>query len=428
MKIEVKKLPRGQAEITIELTAEEYQPFLKQAAQNISQGTKIPGFRPGKADLEIVKKHVGENQVWQEALESAIRKTFVAAIDQEKLLTVGSPQIDVIKLAPGNPVIYKATVSLLPKIKLADYTEIKIKTKPLEIKKTEMEKRLSDLQKMRAKESLVDRGAKKGDKVEIDFETFLDKVPIDHGAQEKFPIVIGEGTFIPGFEDQLIGLKKEETKNFELKFPAEYHQKSLAGKLASFKVKVNSVFQLDLPELNDDFAKGLGQFKTIKDVEEKIAENLKTDLENQEARRLEEELIDKIIAKSSFEDIPDLLINSEAKKMVEELEHNLSHQGVKLTDYLSHLKKTQEEMLLDFAPQATRRVKSALILREVVQKENINVSDEELDGEIHKVLATYGNSPEASQELHRPEYQDYLRNALLTQKAVDRLKSIMVEK
>ena len=169
MKTEVKKLPRGQAEITIELTAEEYEPFLKQAAEQISLTTKIPGFRPGKADLGVVKKYVGEGEIWQQAVEPAVQKTFVRVVTEQNLLTVGSPKIEVIKLAPGNPVIYKATVNLLPEVKLTDYTKIKVKKNQVTVPDKEIQSRLSDLQKMRAKETLADRPAVKGDKIEIDF-------------------------------------------------------------------------------------------------------------------------------------------------------------------------------------------------------------------------------------------------------------------
>src|SRR3989344_2695716 len=427
MKTEVKKLPRGQAEITIELTAEEYEPFLKQAAEQISLTTKIPGFRPGKADLGVVKKYVGEGEIWQQAVEPAVQKTFVRVVTEQNLLTVGSPKIEVIKLAPGNPVIYKATVNLLPEVKLTDYTKIKVKKNQVTVPDKEIQSRLSDLQKMRAKETLADRPAVKGDKIEIDFETFLDKVPIDHGRQKQFPLVIGENTFIPGFEDQLIGLKKDETKKFQLKFPGSYHQKNLAGRLCDFQVKVNAIYQLDLPQLNDEFAQSLGDFKTLKDIEDKIKEELQTTKENKENQRLEEEIFDKIISQSSFSDIPDIFIDSETKKMLQELEHNLGHQGLKFDDYLNHLKKTKEELALEFSPQAVKRVKSALVLRTVIEKNKINVSQDEIEAEIKKMLEFSGGDAQMAKELRQAEYLDYLHNTLISKKAVEHLKQVMAQ-
>ena len=424
---EVKKLDRGKVELTIELSPNEYQPFLEQAAKKISNTTKIPGFRPGKASYELIKQKVGEVEIWQQALELAVQKTFLKALTERNLITVGSPKIDIIKLAPGNPIIYKATISLLPQVKLGDYSNIKIEKKPVVIKEDRIKMAMGNLQKMRAKENLVDRKTQKGDKVEINFETFLDKVPIDHGKNEKFNLVIGEGTFIPGFEEQLIGLGKGEEKKFQLKFPENYHQKNLAGRLADFKVKMNAVYNLDLPHLDDEFAKSLGKFKTIKEVEEQINQNIKEEAQIKESQRLEEELIDKIIAQSKFDDIPDLLIDSETKKMMDELEHSLGHQGLKLEDYLTHLKKKREDLLLDFVPLAIKRVKSALVIRKVGEENNIKTTDLEIEEEIQKTLAAYEDGHEMEQQIKSQAYRDYIRNILTARKAIDHLKSVIIK-
>ena len=428
MKIETKKLPRGQVELTIELTVEEYQPFLQQAVSDVSQSVKIPGFRPGKANFAAVKQHVGENEIWQQALEPAVRKTFIKAIEQEKIMSIGSPEIDVVKLAAGNPVIYKAIVNIIPAVTLADYSKIKVDQKKVEIGPDKIDEALNNLQKMRAAEILVDREVKTGDKVEINFETFVDKVPVENGANEKFPLVIGEKTFIPGFEDQLIGLKKDQEKTFQLEFPKNYHQKNLAGKPAEFKIKMLAVYQRDLPELNDEFAKGLGEFKNLAELKDKIKENIATEENNKEKIRLEEEIIEKIIDQSSFEDIPDLLINSETEKMVDELAQNISNQGLKFEDYLNHLKKTRDELLLDFAPQATRRVKSALVIREISKKQKITVTDEEIENDIKKTIQMYGDQPEIKKQIDTPAYRDYLRNVITSRKTIDYLKDAMVTK
>ena len=427
MKTDVKKLPRGQVELTIELTVEEFDPFLQQAAKTISEKIKIPGFRPGKANYDLIKQRVGEGELWQEALEPAVKKTFLAALDEQKIDSVGAPQIDVLKLAPGNPVIYKATISLLPSLTLADLSKISVAKKPVSVKDEEIEKTLANFRQMYAKEAAVSRPAAKSDKVEIDFETFMDKIPIDHGKQEKFSLVIGEGTFIPGFEDQLIGTQAGETKTFTLKFPDNYHQKNLAGKPAEFRVSVKTVFSRTLPELNDDFAKQLGDFSGLKEIREKITENLRTESQRREDGRLEEEVFEKIIAQSQFDDIPDLLINSEAKKMLEELEFHVTQQGLKFEDYLTHLKKTREQLMLDFAPQAVKRVKSALIIRAVGLRENIKVTEPEIEAEIHETVHAYGHDPEMEKRLNEPAYRDYLKNVIMSKKVITRLKELTVK-
>ena len=273
---------------------------------------------------------------------------------------------------------------------------------------------------------MVDRKSKSGDKVEIDFSASLDKIPLENGQSQNYPLVIGEGSFIPGFEDQIIDLAKEETKDFQLTFPQDYHQKNLAGKLVDFKVKMKAVYQLDLPELNDDFAKSLGQFKNFAEVEEKIKDNLKAEANFRSNQELEEEVIDKVIEQCTFDDIPDVLINSETKKMVEELEHNLSHQGLKLDDYLAHLKKTKDELTLDFVPQAAKRVKSALVIREISNQEKIIATKEEINEEIKKITAS-GADSEISDLTNLAAYQDYLASVLTARKVVDYLKSTLVK-
>jgi trigger factor len=427
MKTDLKKLPRSQVELTIELTVEEFQPFLKQAAQKISQTNNFAGFRPGKASFELIKKRVGEAEIWQQAIEPATKKTFLLALEQNNLITVGSPKIEIIKLAPDNPVIYKATISLLPQVKLGDLTKIKITRQPIQVSEEKIKTSLNNLQKMRAKEILVNRPAQNGDKLEINFAMFLDGIPIDQGKHQKFPLLLGQNSFIPGLEKELIGLMANQTKNFSLKFPANYYQKNLAAKLVDFKVKVLAVYQLELPKLDDELAKSLGNFKNLAEVTNLIRQNLQTEAQKQEENRLEEEMINQIINQSQFEDIPDILIDAEIKKMIAELEHNLEDQGLKLADYLTHLKKTKQDLMLDFAPPAVKRVKSALILRQVGQDQNIKVGEKEIETEVQNTLNNYAGNTEVEKNLQQPAYRDYLKNFLTAKKTIDYLKSVLIK-
>jgi len=428
MKVEIKKIERGQIELTIEIDVEQYQLFLQKAAEAISQVIKIPGFRPGKASFDIVKKQVGEGKIWEEAIEPAVQKTFVQALDQEKLITVGSPNIEIVKLVPGNPVVYKATIAILPQVTLGDYSQLNVKTNSVVIADKPIDEALTDLQHRRAKETLENRPAKNGDKVEIDFEVFVDNVPIENGAQKNYPLVLGEGSFIPGFEENVIGLKKDDTKEFKLKFPKDYHQKNIAGKQAEFKINIRGVYNLDLPKLDDEFAKGFGPFKTLEELKKQIGDNLKHDAKHKEDHRVEDEIFDKIIEKSKFDDIPDILLNSEAKKMVEELAQNLESQGVKFIDYLAHLKKSEADLLLEFAPQAVRRVKGALVTRAVSEKQAIKVEDKDIEEELKKTLANYGSNVDVEKQINTPEYKGYIKNILAARKVLQHLKDTMVEK
>ena len=287
MKINRKSLPKSQLEFLIELTIDELKPFVDWAVEEISKNRKIAGFRPGKAPYEIVAREAGEMFIYQTAAGEAADATLSKILNDEKLEVVNRPKIEVQKLAPGNDFIFKATVTLVPQVAACDFSKIKIKP-PAEVaaEQKEIEKILDELRRMRAKETFENKAVEKGDKVEIEFETFIDGVAVEAGNAKKHFIHIGEGAMIPGFEDNLIGLKAGDEKSFELKFPKNYHQKNLAEKKADFKVKLTTVYRVELPELNDEFAKSLG-LKTFMDLEKNISDNIKREKELKETQRFE---------------------------------------------------------------------------------------------------------------------------------------------
>ncbi|MBP6943166.1 MAG: trigger factor [Candidatus Buchananbacteria bacterium] len=427
MNTEIKKLPRGQVELTVTLTNEEYQPFLKQAATHLSQHSTIPGFRPGKADYEVIVQRVGEGKVYEEAFDPAVRKTLVDALTEHKLMTVGSPRVDVVTLVPGNPIVYKVIIDILPEVKLPDISAIKIKKEPVAVDEAEVAKSIERLREMRASEKAVDRAAQKGDKVEIDFKSFLDHIPVENGASENYPLVIGEGNFIPGFEDNLVGLKSGEEKKFKLEFPKEYHEKMLAGKEVDFTVTIKSVLERELPELNEDFAKSLGGFGSMKDIEDKMRDNLVHEATHAAEHKNEEAVLNALIEKSTFGEIPDALIDAETRKMINELEHNIQQQGLTFEDYLTHLKKTRGDLMLDFAPQALIRVKSALLLREVANVQKIVATDADVQKEIEQTIARYAGNPDVEQQITSKEYKDYLMNVITSRKTMEYLSGVILE-
>jgi len=344
MNVTTKKLPKSQVELTVELSIEELKPYIQQAVAEISKESVIAGFRPGKAPYEIVEKQVGAMKIYQQAAEKAIQKTYPQAIIDNKLLTVGPPKIAVEKIAPNNPLVYKATAALLPNVKLGDYKKIKEGRKEVGVEAKEVDGTLNNLQKMFGKEKRVSRPVQKGDKVEMDMNTYVDKVPIDGGKSENHPVTVGEGHFIPGFEDNLVGLVEGQTKEFQLKFPKEYHRKDLAGKPVDFKVKMKSIFEIEKPDLDDNFAKTAGKFEKLDDLRRQIEKNIHQEKTAKEQQRWELAVIEQIINKSSFDEIPDILVESELHKMLHELEHEVTGQGMKFEDYLSSIKKSKEDL------------------------------------------------------------------------------------
>jgi len=424
---EIKKLPKSEIEITVTIPFTELTPFIEKAAKKISQGVEIPGFRKGNAPLDLIKQKVGEMKVLEEGAALAVEKSYVEIINQEKLEPLGSPKVDFEKLAADNEFTYKATVALIPEVKVGDYKSIKVKENEIVIKDEEIEKTIEELRNQRATEVIENKAVAKGDKVEVDFDVFRDNVPIENGAQKKYPLIIGSDHFIPGFEDNLIGLKTNEEKEFELKFPEEYHNKNLAGKPAKFKVKIIAVYKRTLPELNQEFAKSLGQ-ESMEKLKEQIKHNLEHEQHHKEEERLEIEIIDQLIGKSEFGELPDTLVTAETNKMLQELESNLSMQGLKMDEYLKHLNKTQEQLKLEFAPQALKRVKSALVLRSLFFEEKMEVKPEEIEAEINKAKQMYQQNPDIIKNLDTPQYRDYLQNMLGNQKVIDLLKTTCVER
>ncbi|MCX6781813.1 MAG: trigger factor [Candidatus Magasanikbacteria bacterium] len=426
MPYELKKLEKSEVELTITVTPPEYQHDLEHAAKHLSEVAAIKGFRPGAAPYDIVKQQVGEQKILEAALEEVVHKNFYKAIDSEKLQTVGMPMITIEKLASGNDIVFKAKVALLPKIKLADFGKIKVETKKIEVGDREIAATLYDLQKMRMKEETKNGAATKEDKIVVDLDMFIDKVPVEGGQAKGHQVYLSEEHYIPGFAEQLINLKKDDEKEFSLKFPKEHYQKHLAGKEVDIKVKAKDIFSLELPALNDDFAKSLGQ-NDIETLKSLIQENLKHEAEHKESQRLEVAILEQLVEKSEFAEIPEVLIKSEKQKMFNELKHDLEHRGIEMEKYLQDLKKSEEEIYRDFEEGALKRVKASLVAREVAIENKIEVDKDELNKEIDLIKATYGNDPKVEENLKRPEVLDTIARTVQNRKVVEFLKKQIIK-
>ncbi len=422
MKIEKKELEKNMLELTIEITREELQPFLKKTSEKLSRKTKIPGFRPGKVPYETIKNVLGEMNIYQEALNNIINETYYEALKKEKIEAVGQPKIKVEKMAPGNPLIYTAQVALLPKVELGNWQNKKIEKKEIKVSKEEIEKTIKQLKEMNVKETIAKKKIEKGDKVEVDFEVSIAKVIIEGGKNNKYPLIIGEGRMIPGFEDKIMGLKANDEIEFILRFPKKYFQKNLANKKADFKVKIINVYQREIQESNNDFAQSMG-FESMTKLNKKLGENIKKDKENKEEQRWEREIIEYIIQKSKLEDLPEKLIHNETHKMLHELEHSIQQQGMDMAGYLKSIKKTKENLEKDFKPQARERIKAALVLRQISQEEKIKVTDKEIDEYLQKQKEMYKDNKEALKNLNNPNYRLHILNILANKKVIEFIKS-----
>jgi trigger factor len=426
MKLISKTLQKNVLELEIEVSAEELKPSIEKAVSLLAQEVKIDGFRPEKVPYDVLAKQIGEMTIYEKAAELAVEKTYPKIVKEEHLETIGSPQISIIKLAPGNPLVYKATVSLVPRVKLGNYKKIKIERKKSEVPEKKVDEFLKDLRKMQTKEILTNRPAGREDKIVVDMDMFLDKVPLEAGQAKNHSIYLNEASYIPGLTDQLLDLRSGEHKEFTLPFPEEHYQKNVAGKDIEFKIRVISVFELQAPTLDDAFAKTLGQ-STLDDLKTLIRRNLLTEMENKEEARLEEEVLKQVVAASRFDDIPETLVNAEARKMVHELEDALSEKGVNFHDYLKNIKKTEGDLLLDFAPRAVLRIKTVLAVKEIAVAENIGASQEEIEEEIKKLLEYYEKEPELFQRIQSDESREHLANVIKNRKTVQLLKKIATQ-
>ncbi|MFA6594224.1 MAG: trigger factor [Candidatus Buchananbacteria bacterium] len=429
MIVNIAKQPKSQVEIAVELSPAELLPYLTKAAEKIATDKPLEGFRPGKAPYDVVLKKYGEMAILSEAVDDIISKTYYQAIKDNNLTTIGQPQINLEKMAPENPFSYKATVAVLPQVKIGELAKIKLQRKPIAITDEQIQKVIEEIRKMRSREEKTDKAAEKGDLAKIDFDVFRDGVPIDQGSAKNYPLLLGEDKFIPGFEDRIVGLKAGEEKEFTLDFPEKYFEKSLAGKPAEFKIKVNEVAKIILPEANDELAKTVsgGKFTALEELKINIKENLLLEEQAKQDRRLEIELLEEAVKLSEFGELPEILVHEEIHRMLHELEDSLSRQGMDLGNYLQSLKKTEEEMEKEMEPQAIVRVKTAILSREIYQQNKFEVTPDEVDKEIEELLKNYPPNPDVKKQLESETYRDYLKNSLGNRKVMDYLKKLVIK-
>lgn len=423
MKVTKKELEKSQIELLVELSVEEFEPYLAKGAKAISEKIKIEGFRPGKAPLDILKQKVGEMPIMEEAANIAIRKMVDGIIDEETKdrAAVGQPRVEITKLAPQNPVEFKVVVSIMPTVTLGAYKDLKIKKEEVKVEEADIEKTLKELQEMRVKEVISSEEIADNDKVLVDIELFVDKVPVEGGQTKGLSVIIGKNYFVAGFDKNLLGAKKGEEKNFSLPFPEDHHQKNLAGKMVEFKVNIAEVYKRELPEINDEFAVGF-RFKDLEDLKNTLRENITADRSNQAENKSEIEMLDAIVSKSKFGELPEAMIESEIHHMMHEIEDNVVRQGGKMEDYLQHLGKTKAQLSLDLAPNAVKRVKTALAMKEIATVEKIEISDNEVDEKIAELKNTYKDNKSLDDLAKDNSYRRYVANVMQNEKTLVKLK------
>ena len=419
MKTEIKKLPKSQIEILFEVSAEEFQKFIEKAIFELGKDLEVEGFRKGKVPKEILKKEISREKIFNKAMEMAVRENYFRAVFENKIEPISKPEIEILPAKEG--LFFKATFSILPEIILPDYKKIatEVKGKEIFVEGKEIEDALLYLQKSRAKFIFENRPAKKGDFVEIEFQS----PQIEDGLKRKDNFILGEGHFAFGFENNLEGMALGQEKDFSLKFPENYFQKNLAGKLIDFKVRMISVQKMELPEINDQFAKSLGRFENLENLKKSISQGIKIEKENHESQRIRGEILEKINKETKAE-IPEVLVETEKRRMLEDLK-NLVSERLKITfeEYLTKIQKTEKELLDSFSAEAGKKVKIALILREISKREKIEVSEEEMKIAINEFLKNY--PVEKTKKLDLDQLKSYYEEAIRNEKALQMLENLV---
>lgn len=421
-------LPRSEVKLQFEIAYDEVRAYLEDAAQEMSTARPLPGFRPGKAGFEEVKRAYGEMKVLETALERIIRAFYAKAILHESLDVVGSPNIQVDQLTPGQPIKFTITAPLEPRtINLPDLAKISVEQKVKEVGDKEVDETLEEMRKMRRNEVRVDRGATMEDLVVVDVTMSKDHVALEGGTGRDYRIYMSEPHYIPGFTEKIVGIKEGEERSFILPFPSEHYQKHLAGKEVDFTAKATGVFEMQMPPVDDAFAQGVG-LQTAQELRDKLKENLGLEEQRRREEASEIELLEKLVDATKFSEVPDVLVTDETRRMLEELQHGVEEQGMKWEDYLTSIKKTKDQLRLDMAAQAIRRVKTAVLVKAFAKEQKVTVSEEDLDKETDEILARV---PEKDQEartrIATPEYRQYIAIQLRNRKTLEWLKKECVK-
>ncbi|MBI4708659.1 MAG: trigger factor [Candidatus Portnoybacteria bacterium] len=426
MKTEIAKLPKSEIELKIEVPTEEWQEFIDEAAQEFSRDLKIEGFRPGKAPFSLVEEKIGLAKILEEAAEHCVHKCYVRAIMDKNIIAIGKPEISVTKIAKDNPFEFRARVAVMPEVKSPDYKKIakdfQKDKKEVKVEEEEIEKSISWLLKSRAKYSTVNRPAAAGDRVEIDFEGSCEGQKLAELASKNHPAILGQSQFIPGFEDNLIGMKEGEEKEFDILFPENFSHKHLAGKIVNFKAKMNLVQESEIPEFSDDFAKSLGNFENINSLKENIKEGLLMEKQMQEKDNWRAKVLDEIAKKSEME-IPDILIIGETQRMLDELKAKINQLGLDYSQYIEKIQKKESEIIEEFKPKAEQRVRAFLVLQEIAKQENISVSEEDLTSEVNKTLEHFKSPEHAQKNIDIEQLKVYTEGVLKNEKVFQLLEN-----
>ena len=419
MSLQVEKLEKNMAKITVEVPAEQFEKALTAAFNKNKSRFNIPGFRKGKAPQAMVEKMYGVEVLYEDAINEALDATYGDAVTESELDVVSRPEIDVVQVEKGKELIYTATVAVKPEVTLGEYKGIEVEKASAEVSDEDIEAELKKVQEQNSRLITVeDRAVEDGDQTVIDFEGSVDGTPFEGGKGEDYPLTIGSHSFIDTFEEQLIGKNIGEECEVNVTFPEEYHAKELAGKPAVFKVTVKEIKRKELPELNDEFAGEVSEFETLEEYKNDVKAKLSLTKQKEAATENENHVVDKVVENATM-DIPEPMIDSQVNNMVNDYARRMQSQGLSLEQYMQFTGMTIDTLKEQMKPQAVKRIQTRLVLEAIVKAENITVSDEAVEKEIADMAESYKMEVAQIKEYMGENGIEQMKEDLAVQEAVD---------
>ena len=428
MSLQVEKLEKNMAKLTIEVSPEELEGALQHAYLKNRKQITIPGFRKGKVPRQIIEKMYGPSFFYEDAVNELIPSAYEKAVDECELELVSRPEVSIVQIEKGKPFIFTAEVAVKPEVELGQYKGIEVEKQDTAATDEEVDKEIDKERESNSRSITVeDRPVQDGDMTVIDFEGFVDGTPFEGGKGTDYPLTIGSGAFIPGFEEQLIGAEIGKETEVNVSFPEDYHAKDLAGKPAVFKCTVKEIKVKELPELDDDFAQDVSDFDTLEEYKADVRKKIEERKAASAKAKKEDAVIEKIIEGAKME-IPDAMVKTQAEQGVDEFAQRLQMQGMSIEQYLQYMGGSIDAMVEQYKPQALKRIQSRLVLEAVVAAENLEVSDEELEAEYSRMAEQYKMEVEKLKELFSDADKKTIREDLAIQKAVVLVTEAAVEK
>lgn len=422
MKSKVENVEKNVVKITIEEDAALFNESLKKAYLKNRGRFSIPGFRKGKAPMDVIERYYGETIFYEDAFNILCPDAYEAAVKEHNIIPVDSPELDIEQIGKDQNLIFTAKVTVKPEVKLGEYKGLEVEKEQVNITDEDVQKELEMIQDKNARlVSVEDRPVQLNDSVNIDFEGYIDGEPFEGGSSKGYTLVVGSNTFIPGFEDQLVGASLNQELDVNVTFPEDYHSEQLKGKPAVFKVRINEIKYKELPELDDEFAQDVSEFDTLEEYKADIRKKLEKEALDAAERKYENEIIKKAVENSEV-DIPDVMVERQINNILQRLNMTLAYQGMNLNTYLDMMGIDEKTMRDDYRERALEEVKTQLVLEKISQTEKVEASDEEVEAEIAEMAEKYKQNAEDFKKHLQNDDIEYIKDTIITRKTIELMK------